>query len=303
MNGAADIRFFPSSDGDLAHLDTGSGDPVVLLHAGYVDHRFWYRQIPALVAAGYRVIAPDVRGHGFSAHASEPFRWADDLAALLRHLDAGPAVLVGLSMGGVIATDTVLEHPELVRAVVTCGAATGDFRYADPWHTELRAEYARTLGAGDIEGWLDAFVKVVAGEHRTPDAVDPEIPRRLRELALHTISQHTPDEPDRLVRVTDSWPRLPEIGVPVLAINGGLEPADLLAATDRLAREVPNGRAEIVEGVGHYPNLEKPEEFNALLLGFLRGLPASPSPSAGLRRRPVRGAGNGATGHDGAAVG
>ncbi|WP_420711963.1 alpha/beta fold hydrolase [Streptomyces sp. MMG1533] len=53
--------------------------------------------------------------------ATEPFRRADDLAALLRHLDAGPAVLVGLSMGGVIATDTVLEYPELVRAVVTCG--------------------------------------------------------------------------------------------------------------------------------------------------------------------------------------
>ncbi|MGW7543585.1 alpha/beta fold hydrolase [Streptomyces sp. NPDC054770] len=271
MNDVADVRFFPSSDGDLAYLDTGSGDPVVLLHSGYVDHRFWYPQIPAL-AAEYRVIAPDARGHGFSANASEPFRWADDLAGLLRHLGAGPAVLVGVSMGGVIATDTVLEHPELVRAVVTCGAATGDFRFTDPWHTELQAEYARTLGAGDIEGWLDAFVKVVPGAHRTLDAVDPEIPRRLRELALHSISKHTPDEPDRLVRVTDSWSRVPKTDVPVLTINGDLEPADLLAAADRLAREVPNGRAEIIEGTGHYPNLEQPEIFNSILLGFLRGL-------------------------------
>ncbi|MFG2964730.1 alpha/beta fold hydrolase [Streptomyces sp. NPDC048288] len=271
MNGAADLRFLPSSDGDLAYLDTGSGAPVVLLHSGYVDHRFWHEQIPAL-AAEFRVIAPDVRGHGASANATAPFRWADDLAELLRHLDAGPAVLVGLSMGGVIATDTVLEHPELVRAVVTCGAVTGDFRYTDPWHTALQAEYARTLGAGDIEGWLDAFVRVVPGEHRAPDAVDPEIPRRLREMALGSISKHTPDEPDHLVRVTDSWPRVPKIDVPVLAINGGLEPADLLAAAERLAREVPHGRAEVVEGAGHYPNLEQPEVFNALLLDFLRAL-------------------------------
>ncbi|MEV5953220.1 alpha/beta hydrolase [Streptomyces sp. NPDC051987] len=271
MNDAVDVRFLPSSDGDLAYLDTGSGDPVVLLHAGYVDHRFWYRQLPALTDR-YRVIASDVRGHGFSANASRPFRWADDLAELLRRLDAGPAVLVGVSMGGVIATDTVLEHPELVRAVVTCGAATGDFRYTDPWHTRLQAEYARTLGAGDTEGWLDAFVRVVAGEHRTLDAVDPEIPRRLRELALHTIAKHTPDEPDLLVRVTDSWSRVPKIDVPVLAVNGGLEPAELLAAADRLAREVPHGRAEIVAGTGHYPNLERPAEFNDLLLGFLRDL-------------------------------
>ncbi len=109
MTAASGLRFFPSADGDLAYLDTGSGDPVVLLHSGYVDHRVWSDQIPAL-AAEYRVIAPDVRGHGFSANATRPFRWADDLAALLRHLDAGPAVLVGSSMGGVIATDTLVEH-------------------------------------------------------------------------------------------------------------------------------------------------------------------------------------------------
>ncbi|MFD4599350.1 alpha/beta fold hydrolase [Streptomyces sp. NPDC058464] len=271
MNAAADVRCFPSSDGDLAYLDTGSGDPVVLLHSGYVDHRFWYRQIPAL-AAEYRVIAPDVRGHGSSANASRHFRWADDLAELLRHLDAGPAVLVGLSMGGVIATDTVLEHPELVRAVVTCGAATGDFRYTDCWHKGLQSEYARTLGAGDIEGWLDAFLRGVAGERRAVADLDPDIPRRLREMALRTISKHTAGEPDRHVPVTDSWPRVAKIDVPVLTINGSLEPADLLTAAERLAREVRNGRAEVVEGVGHYPNLEKPEEFNALLLGFLRGL-------------------------------
>lgn len=271
MNGAADVRFFPSSDGDLAYLDTGSGDPVVLLHSGYVDHRFWAGQIPAL-AAEYRVIAPDVRGHGASANASRPFRWADDLAELLRHLDAGPAVLVGVSMGGVIATDTVLEHPGLVRAVVTCGAVTGDFRYTDPWHRELQAEYARTLGAGDIEGWLDAFLRVAAGAHRDLDALDPEIPRRLGEMARHTLSKHTPGETDWHVRVTDSWPRVPKIDVPVLTINGGLEPADLLAAAERLAREVPDGRAEIVEGADHYPNLERPDVFDDLLLGFLRAL-------------------------------
>lgn len=271
MNGAADLRFLPSSDGDLAYLDTGSGAPVVLLHSGYVDHRSWHEQIPAL-AAEFRVIAPDTRGHGWSANASRPFRWADDLAGLLRGPDAGPAVLVGLSMGGVIATDTVLEHPELVRAVVTCGAATGDFQYTDCWHKGLQAESARTLGAGDIEGWLDAFLRGVAGEHRAVADLDPDIPRRLREMALHTISKHTPGEPNHHVQVADSWPRLPKIDVPVLAINGGLEPADLLAAAERLAREVPDGRAEVVEGVGHYPNLEQPEVFNALLLDFLRAL-------------------------------
>ncbi|NNN36758.1 alpha/beta hydrolase [Streptomyces sp. S3(2020)] len=271
MTVASELSYFTSTDGDLAYTDTGSGIPVVLLHSGYVDHRFWDAQIPAL-AAGHRVIVPDVRGHGWSANATEPFRWADDLAGLLRHLDAGPAVLVGLSMGGVIATDTVLEYPDLVRAVVTCGAATGDFQYSDPWTKEIQAEYARTLGAGDIEGWLAAFARVVPGEHRTLDDIALEIPRRLREMALHSISKHTPGEPNRLVPVTDSWSRAPKIDVPVLALNGTLEPAEMLDAAERLARTVPDGRAVTIDGVGHYPNLEKPEEFDAILLDFLRAL-------------------------------
>lgn len=269
MNGASDVRLFPSADGDLAYLDTGSGDLVVLLHSGYVDHRFWDDQIPAL-AAEYRVIAPDVRGHGSSANASGPFRWADDLAGLLRHLDAGPAALVGVSMGGVIATDTVLEHPGLVRAVVTCGAATGDFRYTDDWTKEIGAEYARTLGAGDIEGWLDVFARVVPGPYRDAADVDPGISRRLREMAHRSISKHTPGEKDWHVRVTDSWSRLSEVGVPLLALNGTLEPPEMLDAAERLARAVPDGRAETIEGVGHYLNMEKPELFNKILLDFLR---------------------------------
>ncbi|KKD02718.1 alpha/beta fold hydrolase [Streptomyces sp. WM6386] len=271
MTVASELSFFPSTDGDLAYLDAGSGDLVVLVHAGFADHRFWSDQIPAL-AAEYRVIAPDVRGHGFSANATQPFRWADDLADLLRHLDAGPAVLVGLSMGGVVVTDTMLEHPELVRAVVTCGAATGDFQYTDPWTREIQAEYARTLGAGDIQGWLAAFLRVLPGEHRSLDDMDPAITQRLQEMGLHTLSKHTPGEKDWLVRVTDSWPRPDRVDVPLLAVNGTLEAPGMTDAAERLAGAVRDGRAVTIDGVGHYPNLEKPEEFNQILLDFLRAL-------------------------------
>ncbi|MEV5549793.1 alpha/beta hydrolase [Streptomyces sp. NPDC052309] len=271
MTAAPDLRFFTSSDGDLAYRDTGAGDLVVLLHSGFVDHRLYDAQIPAL-AAHHRVIAPDVRGHGFSANATEPFRWADDLAALLRHLDAGPAVLVGLSMGGAIATDTVLEYPELVRAVVACGAATSDFEYTDPWYRQIQEEYARTLAAGDLDGWLAAFLRVVPGAHRTPDDIDPGILHRLRDMALHTMSKHSPGEPNLHVPMTDTWSRVPKIDVPVIAVNGSLEPDDLTGAAERLVRAVRDGRSVTVDGVGHYINLEKPEEFTTILLDFLRTL-------------------------------
>ncbi|MFF8352164.1 alpha/beta fold hydrolase [Streptomyces chartreusis] len=268
---ASDLRTFASADGDLAYLDTGSGDLVVLLHSGYVDHRVWHAQIPAL-AAGHRVIALDVRGHGSSANASRPFRWADDIAALLRHLDAGPAVLVGLSMGGLIATNTVLEHPELVRAVVTCGAATGEFQYTDDWTRALQAEMARALEAADIDAWLDAFVRVLPGPERTVADVDQDSLRLIRDMARGTLAKHTPGEKDWFVPVPDTFARAAGITVPLLALNGGLEPADMLAAAERLAGTVHDGRTEVVDDVGHYPNLEKPEIFNKIVLDFLRTL-------------------------------
>ncbi|MBT2874809.1 alpha/beta fold hydrolase [Streptomyces sp. McG7] len=271
MTGASDLRTFPSADGDLAYRDTGSGDLVVLLHSGFVDHRMWDDHVRVL-AERYRVIAPDTRGHGFSANATAPFRWADDLAALLSHLDAGPAVLVGLSMGGVIATDTVLEHPDLVRAVVTAGAATGDFRYTDPWHQELQQTIARALAAGDVTTWLDAFLRLVPGPGRPAEDVDPEIPRRLREMALHTLSKHSAGEKDWLVHLTGSFDRLGDVRVPLLAVNGSLEPADLHGAAERLAGAIPDGRAATIDGTGHYSALERPDEFRRVLLGFLKTL-------------------------------
>ncbi|MFD9004071.1 alpha/beta fold hydrolase [Streptomyces sp. NPDC059582] len=276
MTAASELKYpamnhFASADGDLAYRETGTGDLVVLLHSGFVDHRVFDEVIPALSAA-HRVIAADIRGHGASANASAPFRWADDLADLLRHLDAGPAVLVGVSMGGVVVSDMLLEHPELVRAAVVAGASTGEFQDSDPWHQEIQAETARTLAAGDIEGWLKAFLSYVAGPHRTLDDIDPAIPRRLREMALHTVAKHTPGEPDRHVRVTNTWARLPKVDVPVLTVNGALDTADVITAAQRLADTVRHGRSVVVEGAGHYLNMEKPQEFGAIVEAFLHTL-------------------------------
>ncbi|MGW0578185.1 alpha/beta fold hydrolase [Streptomyces sp. NPDC002920] len=264
------MKYCPTDDGDLAYREAGTGDPVVLLHSGYVDHRVFDAQIPALAAAGHRVVAADIRGHGASANASRPFRWADDLAGLLRHLDAGPAVLVGVSMGGLVVSDMLLEHPELVRGAVLAGASTGEFQDSDPWHKEIQAETGRALAAGDIEGWLKAFLRYVPGPHRTLDDVDPDIPRRLSEMALHTVAKHAPGEKNWHVPVTDTWPRLPKVEVPVLTVNGALDTADVLAAAQRLADTVRHGRSVLIEGTGHYPNMEKPEEFTAAVTDFLR---------------------------------
>jgi pimeloyl-ACP methyl ester carboxylesterase len=271
MTAAAELSYYASTDGNIAYLDTGTGDPVVLLHAGYVDHRLFEAQTPAL-AAEHRVIAVDIRGHGWSANASEPFRWADDLAGLLSHLDAGPAVLVGVSMGGAVAGDTAIEYPELVRGIVLSGASVSDFQYTYEVTRQIVAESHRTLHSGDIEGWLKVFLRSVAGPFRTVEETDPRILDHLREMALHTIAKHTPGERNWHVPMTDTWARVPKIDVPVLTVNGTLDAPDLLADAERYAATAQNGRSVLVEGTSHFPNLEKPEEFNAIVLDFLRSL-------------------------------
>ncbi|MGW7413080.1 alpha/beta fold hydrolase [Streptomyces sp. NPDC054863] len=273
--GIPEVRSYEAEGGPLVHLDTG-GDlpPLVLLHGGFVDHRMWEAQTAAL-SRTHRVIAPDARGHGESSVARAPFRAADDVAGLLRHLGTGPAVVVGLSMGGGTAVDVALEHPDLVRALVVSGVGTSEHEFRDPWILDVVAELERTLGEGDVPGWVEAFMRVTSGPHRSLDEVDPGVVRRLRELAVHTVSQHTGTGtgPQHFaVPVTDTWARAAKIGVPVLAINGSVDGPDNHRMAERLVRTVPDGRLRIVEDTGHYPNMERPDVFNAYLLDFLRTL-------------------------------
>ncbi|MBF8185766.1 alpha/beta hydrolase [Nonomuraea sp. K274] len=253
---------------DLFWLDTGTGRPLVFLHGGFTDHSMWDDQIPVL-ASRYRVIAPDARGHGRSANAAEPFRHTDDLAALLRHLDTGPAILVGVSMGASVAVDTALEHPELVSAVVVSGAGTSEPYFTDPWTTRTWAAWHAAMAAGDLDASVEGLMLFAAGPHRTLGDLDPEVVDRLRRMTQGTMSKHTKDEPDHLIPVRDTWDRAAGIDVPVLAVNGALDSPDHIGMAERLAGAVPDGSAISIDGTAHYPNMERPDVFSDILEDFL----------------------------------
>ncbi|MFD0855458.1 alpha/beta fold hydrolase [Actinomadura adrarensis] len=257
---------------DLFWLDQGTGRPLILLHGGFLHHRMWDDQIPVF-STRYRVIAPDTRGHGRSAIPKGPYRFTDDLATLLRHLDTGPAVLVGVSMGAAIAVDTALEHPDLVTGVVISGAGTSEPYFTDPWTTQTMGQWHAAMAAGDLEGSIEAFTYFgLAGPHRTLDDVDPALVERLRRMTRETMSKYDRYEPEHPVPVTDTWERLAKISVPLLAINGALDSPDHLGMAERLAGTVQDGRAVSIEGAAHYPNMERPEEFNSLLDDFLNSI-------------------------------
>ncbi|QIK05363.1 alpha/beta hydrolase [Streptomyces sp. ID38640] len=273
MTDALEMCSFETGDGRLAYRDIGAGRPVVLLHGGFLDSGMWDDQLPALTQ-NHRVIAPDARGHGASSNATRAFRHTDDLAALLRHLDVGPAVLVGLSMGAATAVDTALEHQGLVRALVVSGAGTSEPDFHDPWVKDVMAEQARALAAGDVEGWIDAFMLFAPGPHRTLDDVDQDVVRRLREMTARTLAKHTGTEPDWQVPVADTWARAAKITVPVLALSGAIDAQDQIGMGERLVHSVAHGRAETIDGTAHYLNMERPEAFNESLGEFLRTVAA-----------------------------
>ncbi|WP_037607737.1 alpha/beta fold hydrolase [Streptacidiphilus rugosus] len=267
-NSSSDVFSFESEDGSLVYRDAGTGRPVVLLHSVFVDHTMFDAQFADL-AQRYRVIAPDARGHGGSANASRPFRQTDDLAALLRHLELEPAVLVGTSMGALIAVDTALEHPELVRGLVVVGRGTGNPDLTDPWAQSVHDAQNRAMAAGDIQGWIDAWVLWAAGPHRAIDEVGPAIVARLREMVIRTLSKHTPDETDHTVAVENVCTRAKEIAVPVLGLYGDLDAPGLIETVERLMSAVPDGDTVAMRGTAHYPTMERPEEFNRLVEDFL----------------------------------
>ncbi|GCD48017.1 alpha/beta fold hydrolase [Streptomyces paromomycinus] len=256
---------------DLFWLDTGSGRPLVLLHGGFLDHRMWDRQVPAF-ATRYRVIAPDARGHGRSANATGPFRPADDVAGLLRHLGAGPAILVGLSMGAATAVDTALEYPELVSGLVVSGAGTSEPYYSDPWTVRTMGAWHAAMASGDLDACTEAFMLLAVGPHRGLGDVDAEVVKELRDMKRGTLSKHTSDEADPIVPVRDTWERAAGIEVPVLAVNGGIDSPDNIGMAERLVGTVKRGRAVSVDGAAHYPNMERPDEFNEAVGGFLKTL-------------------------------
>lgn len=255
--------------GHIAYAPAGAGaPPVVLLHAGYVDHRMYDREI-AHLAQGTTVLAPDARTHGESSTAMAPFRHCDDVAAVIRQVGE-PAVLIGTSMGAGTAVDTALEHPELVRALVISGAGTNEPVFQDATALELLARQDDAIARQDVAAWLQATLEWVAGPDRTLDDVDPVVVERVHAMHLHFVQTHIRPGIVPPEHVTGSWERLGEIAVPVLGIVGELDFADHQRMTSDAVESVQDGRGVVtIPGAGHYPNLEQPQAWEDAVDAFL----------------------------------
>src|SRR5262245_51574412 len=205
-------------DGKLYYEMDGTGETVVLCHAGFVDSGMWDEQWKALTAR-FRVVRFDMRGYGKSDKATGPVSRRQDLYNLLRRLNIERAHLVGCSMGGEIVMDFALYRPEMVSSLIVVSAVPGGFQMQGEPPPHL-LEMMGAVQHGDLARASELQIKIwVDGARRQPDQVDPRVRERAAQMNRSALANGT-------WGVADSQPlnpldppavgRLKELHIPVL---------------------------------------------------------------------------------------
>lgn len=256
------LREHPESEkgrvdaGDISiyYRSYGQGEPVLMLHGGFMFAETWAGQIPAL-AGRYRAITIDSRGHGRTTLGTRPLTYrqlANDAAVLIEKLDLGSVHLVGWSDGGCTSLALALQRPDLVRGMVLLGT---------PFNTDNYSAEAKQK----MEGILR--------------------PRSLSMLGLRSLRRLMTPEPERgkefLEEMARMWRELPDfsreelgrIAAPTLVIGCdrdeflSLQPDPLQVFKDTMAA-IPGARLSVVHGGTHSVSIERPHEVNRLILEF-----------------------------------
>ncbi len=260
--------FAPVNGANLYYEIAGVGHPLVLLHAGEVDCRMWDDQF-SVFAEPYRAIRYDVRGAGRSdMPAVASYSHSEDLYGLLRFLGIEQAFLVGLSLGGRIAIDVALEHPDMVTALVLASPGLSGYKFAQlPEDAGLEA----ALASGDLTRAAEIITRVwTDGPYRRPDQVDQRVRERAKAMTLEHLS-HAQQQPRPRVREAEppAISRLGKISVPALIVVGDLDHLDILVIADLLQKHLPKAETVTIPGAAHKVNMEDPALFNRFVLKFL----------------------------------
>ncbi len=265
-------RFLERPDGRIAYDDSGGAEPLVICVPSLGDLRQEYRLLtPQLVAAGFRVVTTDLRGHGESSA-----RWPDysaaavgsDLVALAQELGAGPAFVIGTSMAAGAAVWAATEAPALIAGQVLIGAFVRDYPvgyessfagdllidalFAGPWDAPAWSLYYQSLYPSTPPADLARYRGALKANLREPGRFD----------ALNAMLA---------AAKSDIEPRLRLVRGPSLIIMGTSDPdfADPAGEARWIAAQLGSAPV-LVNGVGHYPHAERPDEVGAVIVEFLR---------------------------------
>jgi 3-oxoadipate enol-lactonase len=270
IRGMSESGFVDVPGGRLYLEVEGDGPPLLLIPGGLGTLRMWDDQAAAF-AEHYRVIRYDPRGFGATESEHVPFSNRADAAAVLAHVGAGSAHVVGQSRGGVIALDLTLERPKLVDSLVLVAAGVNGYEPELPEGVEPPPwdEMERLEEEGDWPRLAELETRVfVDGWGQPPSRVDPELRSRVhRDILDSYVNAREAGEPQPLQPAAVG--RLDEVHVPTLVVVGTADEPGATASARFMAERIAGARLEELEGVAHMVHLEQPERFNRLVLDIL----------------------------------
>ena len=261
---------YVSVNGAAIHYDDlgpPSSLPVVLIHGHPFNRTLWAPQAEALVAAGYRVVVPDLRGYGDSDVTPGKTLlsdFADDIAALLDHLGLDRVVTSGVSMGGQITMEFQCRYAHRVRALVFADtspvAETAEGRAS-------RTGLADRLLAEGMDRYADEVIDKMLADYNVTGMPD---------VAAHVLDMMRTTNPEGAAAALRGRAERPDyretlagVKVPTLIIVGTDDAYTPLADAEDIHRRVPHSSLVVIDKAGHLPSAEQPDRFNAVLLDFL----------------------------------
>jgi pimeloyl-ACP methyl ester carboxylesterase len=252
----------------VSYDDIGTGIPIVFLHAFPLDRSMWAPQLGALVRQG-RCIAADQRGFGETTPAA-PYsmdQYADDTAAMLDALDVGPAILVGLSMGGYVAFAFWRRHRARVRGLVLADTRAGADSDEGREKRRRMIEVARSRGAATV-----AEMQVASMVGETTRARRPEVVATIRAMMAAAPVDGIVGALEAMMARPDSTATLATIDVPTLILVGAEDTLTPPAEGQAMHQQIRGSRLEILDQSGHICNLEQPAAFSHLVSEFVEGV-------------------------------
>jgi 3-oxoadipate enol-lactonase len=268
----------------MTYDQAGTGPAIILLHGFPFNRSMWREQMEFFCSAGYRVVAPDLRGLGENpaptsvgdSSSSADLRrksvppatmeaMARDVAALMDELKIDRAVICGLSMGCYVAFEFIHKFPSRVQALVLCGARAPGPDEAERASREAQAQRVLHEGMGFGVESISKNLLAAATVRDKPDMV-----ARVTEMLLQTDPVGAAAAQRGMAARRDYSNDLPNIKLPTLIIAGREDGVRTPADAEFIEHGIKGSRLVVIDGAGHLMNMEQPEVFNHALLDFLK---------------------------------
>jgi 3-oxoadipate enol-lactonase len=258
-----------SDDAEIAYEVLGDGPPVLLLHPFPAHHALWLPAAQTLLSR-YRVILPDLRGHGDSAVGEGPAtmqKHANDIARVLDHAEVGRAPLAGVSIGGYALFEFWRRYRGRVAALILCDTKA----QADT--AEARA--ARLQAAADVleqgtEPFIDSMIPKLFG--RTTINTRPDLLKAPKEMMMKMSPEDISLVQKGMAERPDSVAILNTINVPTMVVAGDEDTLTPVRDAELMRQNIPGSQLKVVPRAGHYAVWEQAEEVGKLVRQFLDSL-------------------------------